>query len=80
MTTVKELIEELKQVKDQEQIIIAEYYTKESFCFDLDGPQTVATEKEFAKVAEKVNRFGIFENTAQEINEIVFTEIAKRDN
>jgi hypothetical protein len=80
MTTVKELIEELTQIEDKSQTVIWQYYTKESFCFDLDGPQTMATEKEFAKVAEKVNRFGIFENTAQEINEIVFTEIAKRDN
>jgi hypothetical protein len=80
MTTVKELIEELNQIEDQSQTIICQYYIAEHFYFDLDGPQTMATQKEFAKVAEKTDSFTIWEDTAQEINDLVFDEITKRDN
>lgn len=80
MTTVKQLIEELEQIEAKGQTIIWQYYLAEHFCFDLDGPQTTATEKEFAKVAEKTDSFTIWEDTAQEINDLVFDEITKRDN
>jgi hypothetical protein len=80
MTTVKELIKELKQIEDKSQTVIWQYYLAEHFCFDLDGPQTMATKKEFDRVAEKTDSFTIWEDTAQEINDLVFTEIAKRNN
>jgi hypothetical protein len=80
MTTVKELIKELEQIEDKGQTIIWQYYLAEHFSFDLDGPQTTATQKEFDKVAKKTDSFTIWEDTAQEINDLVFDEIAKRNN
>ena len=80
MTTVQQLIEQLEQIEDKNQPIIWQYYTAEHFCFDLDGPQTMATKEEFARVAEKMDSFTIWEDTAQEVNDLVFEEITKRNN
>lgn len=80
MTTVRELIEQLEEIENKDQPVIWQYYLAEHFEFNLDTGNTSPTLEEFEKVAEKTNAWTIWEDTAQDINDLIFDEIAKRED
>jgi hypothetical protein len=65
MTTVKQLIEQLQEIPDQDQTIIAQYFLAEHFWMDDEQP----TPAEFERVAEDGETKYIWESAAEHIND-----------
>jgi elongation factor P hydroxylase len=80
MTTVKQLIKQLEEIEDKEQAVIWQFYIAEHFEFNLDNGNVSQTLEEFEKVAEKTDSWTLWEDTAQDINDLLYDEIAKREN
>jgi hypothetical protein len=78
MTTIKELIKQLEEIEDKDQAVIWQYYIAEHFEYNLDTGNVSPTLKEFESVAEKTESWTLWEDTAQEINDLLYDEIAKR--
>ena len=80
MTTVKQLIKQLEEIEDKEQAVIWQFYIAEHFEFNLDTGNVSPTLEEFEKVAKKTDSWTLWEDTAQDINDLLYDEIAKREN
>ena len=80
MTTVKQLIKQLEEIEDKEQAVIWQFYIAEHFEFNLDNGNVSPTLEEFEKVAEKTDSWTLWEETAQDINDLLYDEIAKRES
>lgn len=78
MNTVRKLIEQLQEIENQDQTVIAQYYLAEHFWFDDEQP----TETEFHKVAEHGEIKYIWETAAEHINDklaaLVFNRKGKK--
>jgi elongation factor P hydroxylase len=80
MTTVRQLIQQLEEIEDKDQAIIWQYYIAEHFEYNLDTGNVSPTLKEFESVAKKTESWTLWEDTAQDINDLLYDEIAKREN
>jgi hypothetical protein len=74
MTTVKQLIEQLQEIPDQDQTVIYQYYLAEHFWMDNEQP----TPAEFETVAKDGETKYIWESAAEHINDNLATIVYNR--
>lgn len=72
-TTIKQLIEQLKQFDDQDQPVIYAVFTRSDFEFDDDGEAPVTPEvfKAVAEWHDNIN-FSLWEDAAETLNNKVW--------
>lgn len=63
-TTAKELIKILQKYVKPDEVVIWQYYTRADFDYDDDA---VVSNDEFAKVADKLSRWDIWEGISDKI-------------
>jgi hypothetical protein len=75
--TVKQLIEQLQKIEDQNQLVIAEYFIKQDFEYD-DG-ETKVTKKAFKAVVDWCDRgdVDIWDEAREALNDRVYDEANK---
>ncbi len=77
MATVRDLIEQLRELKDHDQPIIYQYYLAEHFEFEnLGNP----TEDQFAQVAEDLSDDELWRDAAETINDYLFGLMNEEEN
>ena len=69
MATVRELIEQLQKIEDQDQTVIFQYYLAEHFEFDLGGSPTA---EQFDQAAEDLDDESLWDDAAETINDYLF--------
>ena len=74
MNTVRELIEQLKEIENQNQTVIYQYYLAEHFWMDDEQP----TAAEFETVAQRAEMEFIWDRAAAEINDILAALVYNR--
>lgn len=70
MSTVKQLIEQLQEIEDQDQPIIFQYYTKENFEYGDD--ETVVSDEVFEEAVEWAERADIWEDSYSYLNDHIW--------
>ena len=79
MTTIKELIEQLQEIPDQDQTVIAQYFLTEHFDFALDNGDTQATAAEFTQAAENLHADFLWYKAAETVNDELLEKINERE-
>jgi predicted RNA-binding protein with EMAP domain len=74
--TVKQLIQELQEVEDQDQAVIYQYFLAEHFEFD----QVEATPEQFEQVADDLEHSALWDDPAQTINDYLFWIVVKDED
>jgi hypothetical protein len=69
-TTARELIEILQKYTKPDEVIIWQYYTAEHF--DYDENQPAPTQKQFAKIADRVERWELWTEALEGIQEAIY--------
>ena len=69
-TTARELIEILQKYTQPDEIIIWQYYTAEHFGYDENQP--APTQKQFAKIADKVERWELWTEPQETISNAIY--------
>lgn len=72
-TTIRELIETLQKYEDPDSTVIWQYYTPSHFDGDI-------TNKQFAKIADKVERYEIWAYSYDAIKEQIWELESKKGN
>jgi hypothetical protein len=75
-TTVRDLIDQLKEIKDKDQPVIFQYFLAEHFEFD----QVVATTEQFEQVAEDLEDNALWDEPAQTINDYLYGVVEKEED
>jgi len=70
MTTVKQLIEQLQEIEDQDQPLIFQYYTKEDFEYGDD--ETVVSDEVFEEAVEWAERVNVWEDAYDYLNDHIY--------
>lgn len=65
MATIKELIEQLNEIEDKDQTVIAQYFLAEHF--DLDGESPTAAQ--FDQAAEDLGHSELWDDPAETLND-----------
>jgi len=79
MTTVKQLIEQLQEIPDQDQTVIAQYFLAEHFDYALHQGDTQATAEEFDKAAENIDIGDLWACPADTLNDVLMAIINERE-
>jgi hypothetical protein len=69
-TTSKELIEILQKYTKPDEILIWQYYTRHDFAYDENQP--LLTKAQFAKVSDRVERWELWTEVNEGINEAIW--------
>lgn len=77
MATVKDLIEQLSKIEDQDQPIIFQYWVAEDFEFN-DGSGT-PTQEQFAEVADDLYPDTLWEDAREIVNDALY-DVVIRDS
>jgi hypothetical protein len=72
MTTVKQLIEQLQEIENQDQPVIFQYYTKENFEYGDD--ETVVSDEVFEKAVEWARRVDVWEDAYAYLNDHIWQQ------
>lgn len=65
MITIKELIEQLQEIENKDQTVIAQYFLAEHFEFDGESP----TAAQFDKAAEDLGHNALWDDPAETLND-----------
>ena len=76
-TTSKQLIEILEKYTKPDEIVIWQYYTASEF--DFDENQKTPTQKQFAKIADKIDDWELFREAREFISNELF-ELQQEEN
>jgi hypothetical protein len=76
-TTARELIEILQKYTKPDEVIIWQYYTAEHF--DYDENQPAPTQRQFAKIADKVERWELWDEPKETISSAIY-ELQQKGN
>jgi hypothetical protein len=72
MTTVKQLIEQLQEIENQDQPVIFQYYTKENFEYGDD--ETVVSDEVFEEAVEWARRVDVWEDAYAYLNDHIWQQ------
>lgn len=75
-TTVKQLIEQLQQIDDQDQLVIFQYYVKQDFEYH---DETDVPVQAFENAIERADKFDVWEESRNFLNDLVYEEAHKLD-
>ena len=70
MATVKQLIEQLQEIEDQDQPIIFQYYTKENFEYGDD--ETVVSNEVFEEAVDWAEKADVWEDAYAYLNDHIW--------
>lgn len=76
MATVKQLIEQLQAIEDQDQVVIFQYYVREDFEY---ADNTEFTDEVFEEVADWAVRVDVWEDAMMALNDRIY-ELAKSND
>lgn len=74
-TSVKQLIEQLQAIEDQDQPILFQYYLREDFEYGDD--ETTVSDEAFLNAIDRVERTDGWEDARSYINDVVYEESYK---
>lgn len=69
MATIKQLIEQLQQVEDQDQLVVFQYYTKEDFEY---GDETEISDKVFEEAIDWAEKVNVWEDAFAYLNDHIY--------
>jgi hypothetical protein len=78
MTTVRQLVEQLQEIPDQDQTVIAQYFLAEHFDYALHQGNTQATAEEFDRAAENLDPGFLWDKAAEIVNDELMEQINNR--
>jgi hypothetical protein len=70
MATIKQLIEQLQQVEDQDQQVIFQYYTKENFEYGDD--ETEVSDEVFEEAVDWAEKVNVWEDAFAYLNDHIY--------
>ncbi len=79
MATVRDLIEQLRELKDHDQPIIYQYYLAEHFEFNDKDEAYSPTEDQFAQAAEDLDDDELWHDALETINDYLYGLISKEE-
>jgi hypothetical protein len=77
MATVKQLIEQLQEIKDKDQTIMFQYFLAKHFEFEDLG---IPTPAQFDRAFEDLDEYSLWDDAAETINDYLFGLMNKEDN